>query len=133
MREVNVISRYIDGRMIRGSTKNFSPNRDRFHLVRADRPSDDPTEIVLKDLKAVFVVRDLIGNPIYKETKKYARRSQNHGRKIEVTFYDGEVMVGSTLSYNPSRQGFFLFPADPNSNNLRAFVLFSAIKSIRYF
>jgi len=132
MREVNVISRYMDGRMIRGSTKNFSPYKDRFHILRADRPFEEPTEIALRDLKAVFIVRDLIGDPIHRGAKKYVRRNHNHGRKMEVTFYDGEVMVGSTLSYNSSRQGFFLFPADPDSNNLRVFVLFSAVKSIRY-
>ena len=52
--------------------------------------------------------------------------------KLEVTFYGGEVMVGSaSLGYDPKMQGNFIIPADPNSNNIRVFVISSAVKSIR--
>jgi len=54
------------------------------------------------------------------------------GLRLEVTFNDGEVIVGSALlGYNPKRQGFFIFPADPMSNNARVFVVSSAVKSVR--
>ena len=38
---------------------------------------------------------------------------------------DGEVLVGSTLGYDPKRQGFFIFPADPKSNNVRVYIVSS--------
>jgi hypothetical protein len=42
------------------------------------------------------------------------------------------VMVGSTvLNYDPKRPGNFIIPADPNSNNVRVFVVSSAVKSVR--
>jgi hypothetical protein len=54
------------------------------------------------------------------------------GLKVEVTFVDGEVMVGSTLlGYDPKRLGNFITPADIQSNNIRVFVISSAVKSVR--
>jgi hypothetical protein len=51
---------------------------------------------------------------------------------VEVTFIDGEVLVGSTLGYDPKQQGFFIFPADPKSNNIRVYVVSSAAEKVRY-
>ncbi len=89
-------------------------------------------EIFMKRLKAVFVVRDFNGNPQYNERKTYVVGENPSGVKLEVTFADGEVMVGSTLlTYDPKRQGNFIIPADPQSNNIRVFVVSSAVKSVR--
>jgi hypothetical protein len=46
-------------------------------------------------------------------------------RKKALSFIDGEVVVGSTLGYDPKRQGFFIFPADPKSNKIRVYVVSS--------
>jgi hypothetical protein len=51
---------------------------------------------------------------------------------MEVTFKDGEVLVGTTLGYDPSRPGFFIFPADPKSNNIRVFAVATAVKKVRF-
>ena len=72
-------------------------------------------------LKAVFFVRDFNGNPAYRERKVFDGAGQ--GRRVEVTFADGEVIVGTTLNYRPDGQGFFLSPADPAANNTRIFVV----------
>ncbi len=86
----------------------------------------------MKRLKAIFIVRDFIGNPKHDERKKYVEGENPPGVKLEVTFADGEVMVGSTLlNYDPKRQGNFMIPADPNSNNIRVFVVSSAVKNVR--
>jgi hypothetical protein len=131
METVKVVVRYTDGRVLKGVTQNFFPNKDRFHLFLADKPSGPATEVLIKDLKAVFIVRDFGGNPEYKERKDFGVGGKTVGTKIEVTFQDGEVFVGSTLGYDLKRQGFFVIPADPQSNNLRAFVVSAAIKSVR--
>ena len=55
-----------------------------------------------------------------------------HGRKIEVTFRDNEIMVGSTVSYQTEGHGFFLRPADPRSNNLSVFVTAAGIQQVRF-
>ena len=69
----------------------------------------------MKDLKAIFMVRDFIGHSLYKERKKYIEGENPSGKKVEVTFIDGEVLVGSTLGYNPKRQGFLSFQQIPKA------------------
>jgi hypothetical protein len=44
---------------------------------------------------------------------------------------DNEVIYGSTMGYNKQRKGFFVLPADPASNNVRIYVVASAIKEIK--
>jgi len=132
MEKIKVVVRYSDGRLIKGFTEDFFPNKDRFHLAPTNNPAGGPIEVSMKDLKAIFVVRDFVGNSLYKERKKYIEGEKPSGKKVEVTFMDGEVLVGSTLGYDPKRQGFFIFPADPKSNNIRVYVVSSAAKNVRY-
>jgi hypothetical protein len=127
-----VVVKYVNGKVIKGFMQNFSPNKDRFHLLPADHPSGESIEVHVKQLKAIFVVRDFMGNPQYDERKKYEEGENPSGVKLEVAFTDGEVMVGSTaLGYDPKRLGNFIVPADPKSNNIRVFVVSSAVKSVR--
>jgi len=132
MERVKVVVRYSDGRLIKGFTHDFFPNKERFHLIPADDPSGGAIEVSMNGLKAIFMVRDFIGDPLYKERKKYIEEEKPSGRKVEVTFIDGEVLVGSTLGYDPKRQGFFIFPADPKSNNIRVYVVSSFVEKVRY-
>ena len=132
MEPTKVVVRYANGTLLRGFIQNFSPNKDRFHVLPADKSSGGMTEVFVKRLKAVFVVRDFNGNPQYNERKEYMEGETPHGMKLEVTFADGEVMVGSTLlGYDPKRQGNFMIPVDPKSNNIRVFIVSSAVKSVR--
>jgi len=131
MEPIKVVLRYIDGRVLKGFTQNFYPNKDRFHLFPADKSSDLAKEVLLRELKALFIVRDFIGDPSYDEQKNFSAGEKTFGRKVEVTFLDGEIIVGSTLGYDLKRNGFFIFPVDPKSNNIRAFVMSSAIKIVR--
>jgi hypothetical protein len=129
---IKVVARYIDGKTVKGLSQDFFPNKDRFHVYPADKPSAEGVEILLKELKAVFFVRDFVGNYQYDERKEYISGDKPSGRKIEVAFADGEVLVGTTLGYDPKRPGFFLFPADPQSNNIRVFAVTTAVKKVRY-
>lgn len=132
MESLKVVARYINGRTIKGFSQDFFPNKDRFHVYSADKPSGETVEVWIKELKAVFFVRDFVGNPQYNERKEYIQGDTPSGRKIEVAFRDGEVLVGTTLGYEPNRPGFFLFPADPKSNNVRVFAVTSALEKVRY-
>jgi hypothetical protein len=132
MEPTKVVVRYVNGKVIKGFMQNFFPNKDRFHLIPLDKHSGETIEVFIERLKAIFVVRDFNGNPQYHERKNYITGENPTGLKLEVTFTDGEVMVGSTvLTYDPKRQGNFIIPADPNSNNLRVFAVSSAVKSVR--
>jgi hypothetical protein len=132
MEPLKVVARYIDGRVIKGLSQDFFPNKDRFHVYSADKTSGEAVEVWVKELKAIFFVRDFVGDAQYNERKGYIQGDKPSGRKIEVTFKDGEVLVGTTLGYDPARPGFFLFPADPKSNNIRVFAVTLALKRVRY-
>jgi len=127
-----VVARYLDGKRVKGFSQDFFPNKDRFHVYPAAKPSGEAMEVLLKELKAIFFVKDFAGNSLYNERKKYIEGEKPSGRKVEVTFKDGEVLVGSTLGYDPSRPGFFLFPADPKCNNIRVFAVSTGIKKVRF-
>ena len=133
MDPVKIVVRFSDGRIKKGHSQDFFPNKPSFHLtVSQSAETVDPEEIRLADLKALFFVNTFDGNPDYNERKEFSEGDSPKGRKIEVTFADGEIMQGSVLGYNPKEIGFFLFPADPNSNNLRAFVVNKAVKKFKY-
>jgi len=132
MEKVKVVVRYSCGRIIKGFTKDFFPTNKLFHLTPADNPAGEPIEVSVDDLKAIFMVGDFAGYPLYKERKKYVEGEKPSGQKVEVTFIDGEVFVGSTLGYDPKRQGFFILPADSKSNNIRVYVVSSFVEKVRY-
>jgi hypothetical protein len=132
METLKVVARYVDGKIVKGLTQDFSPNKDRFHVYPTENPSGEAVEVPVRELKAVFFVKDFVGNYKYDERKEYLPEDKPSGRKIEVTFADGEVLVGTTLGYDPKRSGFFLFPADPGSNNTRVFAVTTAVKKVRY-
>jgi hypothetical protein len=126
-----VILRYLDGRALKGFSNDFSAVRTQFHLwPSVGAPPSEQMIVPLARLKAVFFVRDFDGNPSYVERREF--ETAPTGRKIEVTFLDGEVIVGSTLSYRPEGTGFFLCPADPRSNNARIFVVCGSVRHARF-
>jgi hypothetical protein len=105
--------------------------RDSFTLL----PPEDPLQghgvkLMLKDLKALFFVRDFVGNKDAKDAPDL--ELPGHGRKIEVSFKDGEILLAKTEGYNPQKIGFFAFPLDPKSNNLRIFVIIKNARQIKF-
>ena len=114
MNETNrVIAHYLDGRVVKGTTEDFHPERRQFHL----HPLEASAAVVIdnRQLKAVFFVRDFVGNPGRKDLRGFGLVSgeQTQGKKIAIEFKDGERIQGYTLAYTPDRQGFFVVPADP--------------------
>jgi len=124
-----VIVHYLDGTIMKGTTQDFFPNRPRFHLID---PSGKSVEVTCSDLKAAFFVKDLEGNPSRQDARGFitAPGETVHGKKLAVRFKDGEILCGYSLSYVPGREGFFMFPADTGSNNLRVYVVANAAAEI---
>ena len=126
-----LVVRYLDGKLLKGVSHDFHPSRGQFHLCETTGVLSGPPMLVpMRQLKAVFVVKDFDGNAGYQESKSFDAAPP--GRRIEVTFLDGEVLLGTTLSYRPDGNGFFLTPADPNANNERVFVVPSAVRHFRF-
>lgn len=121
-----VVAHYLDGRIDKGVTNDFFPDRPIFHIELND--SGERIEVNVDDLKGLFFVKDLVGDSQYQERKDIERRG--YGRRIEIQFVDNETLVGHTQGYSPERRGFFVAPADPASNNERIFVVQSATTAV---
>lgn len=127
-----IVVRYSEGQILKGYTHDFSPARQQFSLWPSLNAAPQERVIVpLARLKGVFFVRDFAGNPGYVERVEESSGPQ-HGRRIEVTLVDDEVIVGRTLSYRPDGHGFFVIPADPLANNIRVFVVASSVRQVRF-
>ena len=128
-----IVVRYQDGRVSKGFTDNFSPNKNVFHLFEQDAPAGSkPLDVYVNVLKAVFFVKDFTGNKEYQEKKTFDTAKPAVGRKIKVVFKDGEELIGTTQGYQPGRPGFFIFPADTESNQDRVFVYSAAAREISF-
>lgn len=133
MEPSRIVVRYRDGKTLKGTTRNFFPNKAVFHVgLQGATGPGDVVEVKLEDLKAVFFVRDFTGNPMHNERKQLSPGERPQGRLMEVTCKDGEVMVGTTTGYDPKRPGFFLFPIDPTSNNARVYMVSGAVGNVRF-
>jgi hypothetical protein len=128
-----VVAHYQDGHVVKGVTNDFLPAKDRFHLVAHDSPSGTrASEVLVSELKALFFVKDFAGDPTHKRSQDFDPNKPAGGRKIRVDFKDGEVMVGTTQGYQANRPGFFLIPADAQSNNERCFVVIAATSGVSF-
>ena len=124
----NIVARYQDGQILKGTTADFFPNRDEFHVVPVG--GGEVTTVAIADLKGVFFVKTFDGNPEYRDRQDVEQVGL--GRKIKVAFKDGETLVGYTSGYSPGRKAFFVFPADPDSNNERTFVVTASTLNVAF-
>jgi len=128
-----VIARYQNGVVLKGHTRDFHPAQDSFHLLPADSfPGTPLTEVQLRDLKGVFFVHRLDGDPDHRASNVFEPTDVTPGQRLRVVFNDGEVMHGTTLGYGPGVRGFFLLPADERSNNERCFVMAAATREVSF-
>jgi hypothetical protein len=128
---MKVVVRYVDGTVLKGTTQDFFPNRPSFHLIPFDGGAS--VEVRSKLLKAVFFVKDFTGNASRRDIPGFIAGpgETGQGKKVAVRFRDGELMCGYSLSYMPDRDGFFLFPADKEGNNLRVYVATAACSEVK--
>jgi hypothetical protein len=119
-----VVVHFRDGKIVKGYTYDFSPNKDIFHVVDAN-DKDRVTEISTSQLKALFFVKTFEGNKNHPDPGDFSMEQfkNSPGLKVKVTFFDHEVMYGSTHGYAPNRKGFFISPANKEINNDRVFVV----------
>ncbi len=116
---MKIVLHYLDGGLIKGTTTDFAQNRHEFHVT--DQSTDQVRTVNTSELKAIFFVKSFEGNQHHIERTDVERTG--FGRKIKVQFKDGETLFGYATSYTPGRPAFFVYPADPESNNQRVLVL----------
>ncbi len=127
------VARFADGRVLKGTTADFLPGRDVFHMNLVPAPlAATPHAVNVDELKALFFVKDLDGDSHHTESDEFDPVRPPAGRRIRVVFADGEVLVGVTNGYRPERPGFFLEPADPDCNTERCYILTAATREVSF-
>ena len=128
-----VVARFTDGRMIKGMTADFFPNKDSFHVSEEGAQAGEvPVEINTNDLKALFFVKDFEGDSQHVEGNEFDPEHPPVGRRIKVVFSDGEILLGTTAGYQKGRPGFFVVPADESSNIERCYVVAAATEEVSF-
>ncbi len=122
-----VVVKFINGTIMKGRTNDFLPHKKRFHL---EQINGEIIEVDVDQLKAIFFVKDHEGDKNH--IKSYNETVPGGGRKIKVTFFDGECITGYTQGYSTDRHGFFMTPADMKDNNSRIFVVMSSSVDIEF-
>ena len=118
-----------DGTIYKGVTQDFDPQREAFHFLPAEG-GGIPIRMELTAMKALFWVKDYIGNRQYVARQSFDKGDRPVERTV-VTFQDGEEIWGTLTGDADGKLGFFLIPADAEDNNIRIFVVRSALKDKR--
>jgi hypothetical protein len=126
-----VVAHLLDGKLIKGTTQDFFPNRPMFHVTLLE--GGLPIEVRTRQLKAMFFVRQFAGDTMRRDVRGFiqAPGETAQGKKLAVRFKDGELLCGYSLAFSPDREGFFMFPSDAGANNLRVYVLSAAAAEIK--
>jgi hypothetical protein len=129
-----IVVHFQDGQIIKGNSHDIFPNKNIFHLNLLDQPvSAVPIEISVSQLKAIFFVKDFWGQKDRQKLKGFASGEKSpYGKKVVVQFKDKEKLYGFTQGYSADRPGFFLFPAEQQSNNEKIFVVRSFVTKIEF-
>jgi transposase-like protein len=132
-----VVVALLDGRRLKGFVYDFVPSGDTLNIFpSAGDPQDKrpATVVEFTACKAIFFVRSHLGNPqVAAEVRRAAedpRTQAPRGKKVKIVFSDGEEMTACTEVYSPKRFGFFVYPLDPRSNNLRIFIVNANVRKV---
>ena len=122
-----VVVRFLDKRILKGRIVDFHPDRDFFHVEEEGAAA--ATRVEVEGLKAVFFVKTLGGNRDHVEKRAFEERLGTE-RKVWVEFTDGEKLAGWSNSFASQRAGFYVFPADEDSNMEKAYVFRAAVAKL---
>ncbi len=133
-----VVVRLNDGSLLKGYLRDFSPALPELSFEEAGTAVTKPVK--LEDVKAVFFVKSFEGDRGYRDKKSYGYAPVK-GQRVFVKFNDGESLVGFLegevpwergffLSRQRSLKGFYLLPADEDTNNTKVFVVASSVGDV---
>ena len=124
--EQKIVAHLKQGAIHKGVTHDFQPNDTHFHLLPAEG-GGVPLRIEIDSMKAIFYVKDYIGNREFTAQNAF-NTADLAERKAVVTFRDGEEIWGYLAQDEKNEgTGFFFYPAEKEDNNIRIFVVRSAI------
>jgi type IV pilus assembly protein PilB len=126
-----IVARFLDGRMLKGFILSFDQKSSALRVESKDRSTT--TDIPWEDLKAVFFVREFEGlnRGLGDHVSPQSLAVSASTRHVQVEFLDGEIIQGNAETLKKDQRGFFIMPLDRESNNLRIFVLRTALRQLR--
>jgi len=134
MHKKKVVVKYQNGEIIKGWVEDFRLDRESFILFPLiEYSQEERMEINFDALKAVFFVKDFLGDKNYKKVRTFNidLKITPSQRKLIVNFVDGEHLYGTSHDYGRYKIGFFIYPIDPKDNSERIFIVQSAVESVR--
>ncbi len=134
-----VVLRYYDGRVEKGYLVSFSETGSDVEIK--EYKTERSIKAHLDELKAIFFVRSFEGKPGYREKKRYDRKGIT-AKKVFIRFKDKETLLGYVEGMLPWDKGFFLtkqhdrgkgffvYPVDEESNNIKVFIVASSVEDV---
>ena len=129
--EQKIVVNMRGGAVHKGVTHDFSPKQDAFHVLPAEG-GGLPVRVQLQDMKAMFWVKDYLGNRDFVARRDFDPGGGTVGRRAILTFADGETIWGAVTEDDPSVPGFFFVPSDERDNNMKIFVVRNSLKELRW-
>ena len=128
--ENKIVAHMKDGTIHKGVTHDFAMDRPQFHVLPAEG-GGVPVPVQTDDMKALFYVKDYFGNRDFNARRAFSDAVAS-GKRAVITFKDGEEIWGylGEGSEEDSGLGFFFSPADKDDNNIRIFVIRSALDKL---
>ncbi|HZN53841.1 MAG TPA: hypothetical protein VFB67_00840, partial [Candidatus Polarisedimenticolaceae bacterium] len=102
-----------------------------FHVLPAEG-GGVPVRIDMKEMKAMFWVKDYLGNREFVARRDFDPGKTVTGRRAILTFMDGESIWGAVTEDDPAVPGFFFVPSDDRDNNIKIFVVRTSLKELRW-
>lgn len=123
-----VVACATNGQTHDGFTADFTPTQGQLELHAEPTASSTAAVVPFSELKMIRFVKD----PARRERSvgDIAATATPKGRKLRVTFSDGQQLEGTTESYRRSAPGFFVEPSDADGDDDRVFVIGSATKQV---
>lgn len=129
--EQKIVVHMTDGAIHKGVTHDFEPRQPSFHLLPAEG-GGVPVRVALDGMKAMFWVKDYLGNRDFIARRDFDPARAIEGRKAVLTFSDGESIWGSVTEDDAGAPGFFFIPADDRDNNIKIFIIRTSLKELRW-
>ncbi len=115
-----VVVRLKDGEVLAGFAARDEIREDFRILDRRGKPKN----FQLKEVKALFFVKDFQGDPEYQEIRFLNRKQGSDAVWVRIRFGDGETLEGRVENnlHLVAAPGFFLWPSDSETNNECAYI-----------
>ncbi len=130
MFEARVVVRYMNGQILAGWGDQFFPMETE---IMVKDQLDEIHRIPLNQVKLVCFVKQFVSDSsiTHRSTSKVIYDAIP-GKTVEMVFTDGEKMSAKASLNTIPKGGFFVTPANPNSNNVSMYVNKGALKSFRF-